>query len=112
MQDRAVASEIGYLWCAGDLQFLQDSVKRSQSLVDQYGALSLEDVPPAIQDAPTVADSEVLEWTVADSEVSDSEVLDWTVANTPRCSSPSTVLRRIRNSDCMCDALTQSVVLE
>ena len=110
MQDRAVAGKIGYSWCARDLQFLQDSVKESQSLVDEYGALSLEAVPPAIH--PTVADSEVLEWTVADSEVSDSEVLDWTVANTPRCSGPSTVLRRIRNSDCMCDALTQSAVLE
>ena len=75
MQDRAVAGKIGYLWCARDRQFLQDSVKESQSLVDEYRALSLEDVPPAIQDAPTVADSEVLEWTAADSEV-----LEWTVA--------------------------------
>ena len=66
MQDRAVAGEIGYLWVAGDPQFLQDSVKRSQSLVDLYGALSLEDseVPPALQDAPTVGDSEVFEGTV------------------------------------------------
>ena len=65
MQDRAVAGEIGYLWVAGDPQFLEDSVERSEFLVDMYGALSLEDseVRAALQDAPT-SDSEVFEGTI------------------------------------------------